>query len=54
MTELARLLIVEGKQEKAIETAKVAIKKGMRNELISELTELSIDEIEIIRKAIKE
>ncbi|WP_252242737.1 hypothetical protein [Clostridium sp. ZS2] len=42
----------EGKLEKAIETAKIAIKKGMSNEVISELTDLSIEKIEIIRKAI--
>jgi len=61
MTELGRSLInegkvegkVEGEQEKAIETAKVAIKKGMNDELINELTGLSIDDITIIRKAIK-
>ena len=57
MTELGRSLIkegkLEGKQENAIETAKRAIKKGMSNELISELTELPIEQIEIIRKAIK-
>lgn len=57
MTELGRSLInegkVEGKEENAIETAKRAIKKGMNDELISELTELSIEQIEIIKKAIK-
>lgn len=42
----------EGKLEKAIETAKIAIKKGMSNEVISELTDLSIEKIDIIRKAI--
>ncbi|BCZ48909.1 hypothetical protein psyc5s11_49760 [Clostridium gelidum] len=53
MTELGRSLIKEGKQENAIETAKRAIKKGMSDELISELTELPIEQVEIIRKAIK-
>ncbi|MBN1075028.1 hypothetical protein DVV91_11820 [Clostridium botulinum] len=60
MTELGKSLIEEGiekgksegKQENAIETAKRAIKKGMSNDVISELTELSIEDIEIIRKAI--
>lgn len=60
MTELGKSLIEEGiekgksegKQENAIETAKRAIKKGMSNEVISELTELSIEKIDIIRKAI--
>jgi len=40
-------------QVNAIETAKRAIKKGMSDELISELTELPIEQVEIIRKAIK-
>ena len=57
MTELGRSLFEEGfkkgKQEKAIEIAKRAIKKGMSDELISELTELPIEQVEIIRKAIK-
>ncbi len=60
MTELGKSLIEEGiekgksegKQENAIETAKRAIKKGMSNDVISELTDLSIEKIEIIRKAI--
>jgi len=58
MTELGRSLIKEGekegKLENAIETAKRAVKKGMSDELISELTELPIEQVEIIRKAIKE
>ena len=61
MTELGRSLFEEGfkkgfeegKQEKAIEIAKRAIKKGMSDELISKLTELPIEQIEIIRKSIK-
>ena len=61
MTELGRSLfeegfkkgLEEGKQEKAIEITKKAIKKSMSDELIYELTELPIEQIEIIRKAIK-
>ncbi|MFT8340831.1 MAG: hypothetical protein ABF652_05270 [Clostridium beijerinckii] len=61
MTELGRSLIkegklegkLEGKQENSIEIAKRAIKKGMSDELISELTELSIEQIQIIRKTIE-
>ncbi|NFO05573.1 hypothetical protein FDB23_16160 [Clostridium botulinum] len=61
MTELGKSLIEEGiekgksegKQENAIETAKRAIKKGMSNDVISELTELSIAEIEEIRMAME-
>lgn len=57
MTELGKSLIEEGKREgekegekkKAIEVAKNAIKKGLDNETISELTGLSINEIEAIR-----
>ncbi len=56
MTELGKSLIEEGKsegkQENSIEIAKRAIKKGMSNEVISELTDLSIEKIDIIRKAI--
>ncbi|HBJ1652508.1 TPA: hypothetical protein LA460_002396 [Clostridium botulinum] len=60
MTELGKSLIEEGiekgksegKQENTIEIAKRAIKKGMSNDVISELTDLSIEKIEIIRKAI--
>ena len=57
MTELGRSLFEEGlkkgKQEKAIEITKKAIEKGMSDELIYELTELPIEQIDIIRKAIK-
>lgn len=57
MTELGRSLIkegkLEGKQENSIEIAKRAIKKGMGNELISELVGLSIREIKIIRIVIE-
>lgn len=61
MTELGRSLfeegfeqgINEGKLEKTMEVAKIAIKKGMNDELISKLTELSIEQIEVIRKTIK-
>ena len=38
------------KKEKAIEIAKKAILKGMDNETIQELTDLSIEDIELIRK----
>ena len=57
MTELGRSLFEEGfkkgKQEKAIEITKKAIEKGMSDELIYELTESPIEQIDIIRKAIK-
>jgi|GEM_PF-5846503 len=57
MTELGRSLFEEGfkkgKQEKTIEITKKAIEKSMSDELISKLTELPIEQIEIIRKAIK-
>jgi predicted transposase/invertase (TIGR01784 family) len=43
---------VEGKQERSIEVAKNAIKKGFDNETIAELTNLSIQEIEKLRKEI--
>ena len=50
VTELGKSLIDEGKKEKAIEIAKKAILKGMDNETIQELTDLSIEDIELIRK----
>ena len=53
MTELGRSLFEEGKLESSIEIAKRAIRKGMSDELISELVRLSIREIQIIRIAIE-
>ena len=53
MTELGRSLIKEGKQENTIEVAKRAIKEGMSDEIISKLTELTIEQIKIIRKTIE-
>ena len=53
-TELGKSLRDEGKKEKAIERAKIAIKKGMDNETISELTGLSIGDIELIREVLKQ
>lgn len=61
MTELGRSLIeeglakgiVEGENKKTIEIVKNAIKKGMDNSIISDLTGLSIEEIEAIRKTLK-
>ncbi|PRR78841.1 hypothetical protein CLLU_35920 [Clostridium luticellarii] len=57
MTELGKSLIDEGKdegkKEKTIEIVKRAIKKGMDNETIKKLTDLDIDEIELIRKVLK-
>lgn len=60
MTKLGEMLVedgikkgkIEGKEEQAIETARIAIKKGFSNELIAELTGLSDKEIEIIKKTI--
>ncbi|MET7040577.1 hypothetical protein WBZ18_00385 [Clostridium botulinum] len=43
----------EGKNEKTIEVAKKAIKQGLDNETIKELTNLDIDKIELIRKVLK-
>lgn len=60
MTKLGEMLIedgikkgkVEGKEEQAIETAKVAIKEGMSDELITKLTGLTESQIRIIRKSV--
>jgi predicted transposase/invertase (TIGR01784 family) len=43
---------VEGKQERSIEVAKNAIKEGASNEFIARITNLSIQEIEKLRKEI--
>nr|WP_156211901.1 hypothetical protein [Clostridium butyricum] len=61
MTELGRSLIeeglakgiVEGENKKTIEIVKNAIKRGMDNNIISDLTGLSNEEIEAIRKTLK-
>lgn len=50
MTELGKIIKDEGKKEKAIETAKIAIKKGMDSETIRDLTGLTIEEIELIKQ----
>jgi predicted transposase/invertase (TIGR01784 family) len=42
---------VEAKQEKAVEMAKKAIKKGFDNETIADLTDLMIEQIEQLRNA---
>ena len=53
VTEIGKSLIEEGKEvgekKKAIEIAKKAILKGMDNETIRDLTDLTIEEIETIR-----
>ena len=53
VTEIGKSLIEEGKEagekKKAIEIAKKAILKGMDNETIKDLTDLTIEEIETIR-----
>ena len=41
-------------KEKTIEIAKKAILKGMDNETIRDLTDLSIDDIELIRKVMSQ
>ena len=43
---------VEGKEEQAIETAKIAIKEGMSDELIAKLIGLTESQVNIIRKSI--
>lgn len=57
MTELGKSLIDEGKnegkKEKTLEIVKKAIKKGLDNETIKELTDLDIEEIELIREVLK-
>ena len=60
MTKLGEMLVqdgiekgkIEGKEEQAIETAKIAIKEGMSDELIAKLTGLTESQVNIIRKSI--
>ncbi len=56
MTKLGEMLVEDGikkgEEKKAIETAKIAIRKGLSDELISELTGLTESQISIIRQSI--
>jgi hypothetical protein len=56
MTKLGEMLVEDGikkgEEKKAIETAKIAIRKGLPDELISELTGLTESQISIIRQSI--
>jgi hypothetical protein len=54
MTELGKIIKDEGKKEKAIETAKIAIQKGMDDETIRDLTGLKIEEIDLIRQVLSQ
>ncbi|RXI43557.1 hypothetical protein DP145_13730, partial [Clostridium tetani] len=61
MTELGKSLIEEGMEkgiekgikEKTLDVVKKAIKKGLDNETIKELTDLDIEKIQLIREAIE-
>lgn len=56
MTEMRKSLIEEGielgKREKAIDAAKKAILKGIDTKTISDITDLSIHDIELIKTVI--
>lgn len=56
MTKLGEMLVEDGikkgEEKKAIETAKIAIRKGLSDELICELTDLTESQISIIRQSI--
>jgi hypothetical protein len=56
MTKLGEMLVEDGikkgEEKKAIETAKIAIKKGLSDELICELTGLTESQVSIIRQSI--
>ncbi|WP_309449048.1 hypothetical protein [Clostridium sp.] len=56
MTKLGEMLVEDGikkgEEKKAIETAKIAIKKGLSDELICELTGLTEAQVSIIRQSI--
>jgi len=49
--EVEKRGIEKGEEKKAIETARIAIKKGLNDDLISELTGLSFEEINSIRQS---
>ena len=44
--------IEQGEEKKSIEIAKIAIKKGLSDELICELTGLNCEEISSIRQSV--
>ena len=56
MTKLGEMLfedgIRKGKEKKAIEISKIAIKEGMSDELIAKLTGLTESQVSIIRQSI--
>lgn len=47
---MRNITIEDSKKEKTIDIAKRAIRKGMDNEIVKELTDLDIGKIELIRK----
>jgi len=51
MTKLGQMLIEEGIEKQATDTAIKAIEMGMSNEVISKLTGLTDREINILRRA---
>ena len=57
MTELGKSLIEEGMEKgikkKTLDVVKKAIKKGLDNETIKELTDLEIEKIQLIRETIE-
>ncbi|MBD5637587.1 hypothetical protein HYI18_03030 [Clostridium botulinum] len=57
MTELGKSLIEEGMEKgikkKTLDVVKKAIKKGLDNETIKELTDLDIEKIQLIRETIE-
>ena len=57
MTELGKSLIQEGMEKgikkKTLDVVKKAIKKGLDNETIKELTDLDIEKIQLIRETIE-
>lgn len=57
MSELGKSLIQEGMEKgikkKTLDVVKKAIKKGLDNETIKELTDLDIEKIQLIRETIE-
>ena len=52
MTELGKSLVEEGKKEEKIQVAHKAIAKGFDDETIHDLTGLTIEQIQKLRKAL--
>lgn len=53
MTELGKRLMERGENKKVIEIVKNSVKNGLDNEMISSITGLTIEKIQVIRETIE-